>query len=91
MAGEPAAYYGGFAVKWVIEDQIAGSPALKYKGGATNSPWLSWGPYFGQTDLPRANDGLTWECEDYSEYGGGFHLSNQGLQKKWICLLVFHD
>ncbi|MBK8345871.1 MAG: hypothetical protein IPL12_22850 [Bacteroidetes bacterium] len=22
LAGEPAAYYGGFAVKWVIEDQI---------------------------------------------------------------------
>lgn len=90
LAGEPAAYYGGFAVKWVIEDQINGSPELKYRGGGTNSPWLSWGPYFWADGLtPRANDGLTWECEDYDEFGGGFHLSSQGLQKEMDMLIDF--
>lgn len=90
LAGEPAAYYGGFAVKWVIEDQIEGSPELDYTGVDAVSPWLAWGPYFWADGLtPRAADGLIWECEDYEPDGGGFHLSESGKTKESEMLIDF--
>jgi hypothetical protein len=90
LAGEPAAYYGGFAVKWVVEDQIEGSPELVYSGPDANSPWLSWGPYFWADGLtPRVADGLTWECTDYETDGGGFHLSEDGKMKESDMLIDF--
>lgn len=44
---EPHAYESGFAVKWLIADQIAGKPELNYdpKRGAFKAPWLAWAPY----------------------------------------------
>ncbi len=90
LAGEPAAYYGGFAVKWVIEDQIEGSPELDYTGVDAVSPWLAWGPYFWADGLtPRVADGLIWECEDYEPDGGGFHLSESGKAKESDMLIDF--
>ena len=36
LSPEPEAYQGGFAVKWLIADQINGSPDLNYD--STNGP-----------------------------------------------------
>lgn len=62
LSPEPVAFETGFAVKWLVERQINGDPALNFdpaRGEAT-APYLSWGPYLwidGQN--PRA-DGRTW-------------------------------
>jgi hypothetical protein len=62
---EPCAYETGFAVKWLIEDQMAGDPALVFDPeGPSEAPWLAWGPYlWADGETPRS-DGLTWSCND---------------------------
>ncbi|MBI1851413.1 MAG: hypothetical protein HYR85_13820, partial [Planctomycetes bacterium] len=44
---EPIAYESGFAVKWLVRDQIAGDPNLNFdsSAGAVRAPWCAWGPY----------------------------------------------
>lgn len=60
---EPWAYEGGFAFKWLIEDQIDGSDVdLDY----ASFPWLGWGPYlWADGETPRAADGLFYVCADF--------------------------
>ncbi len=41
---EPVAYEEGFGVKWLIEDQMNGDPALAFGGASAEAPFLSWGP-----------------------------------------------
>jgi len=61
---EPFAYYTGWAVKDLIEEQINGDPGLIYEGAGRNSPWLSWGPYLWADGLNPRSDGLIWVCPD---------------------------
>jgi hypothetical protein len=90
IAGEPASYYGGFSVKWLIEDQINGDVTLKFSNPGAEAPWMAWAPYYwADGTTPRETDGLTWECSDYSLYGGGFHLSNEGKEKEANMLIQF--
>jgi len=42
---EPHIYEEAFAVKWLIEKQIKGEPAMSYEGNGSKMPWLCWGPY----------------------------------------------
>lgn len=85
---EPYAYYTGWSVKWMIEDQINGDTALLYKGVNPNSPWLSWGPYIWADGINPRNDGLTWNCPaDF--VGDGTHLSSTGKAKVANMLLDF--
>jgi hypothetical protein len=60
---EPFAYESGFAVKWLIERQITGDPALRFNpSGPSPAPWLAWGPYlWADGERPRA-DGFRWPC-----------------------------
>ena len=70
---EPYAYESGFAVKWLIEGQIAGADSLNFDPaqGAVEGPWLAWGPYLWADGLnPRPGDGLTWACSDYQTSDG---------------------
>lgn len=63
---EPQAYESGFAVKWLIEQQIAGDPALNFDPalGPVRAPLLLWGPYlWANGTLPRS-DGLVWTPND---------------------------
>ncbi|MEQ1834339.1 MAG: DNRLRE domain-containing protein, partial [Candidatus Eisenbacteria bacterium] len=64
---EPQAYESGFAVKWLIEQQIAGDPALNFDPalGPVRAPLLLlWGPYlWANGTLPRS-DGLVWTSND---------------------------
>lgn len=75
---EPHAYEGGFAVKWLIEERIA--------GGFTG-PWLAWGPYLWTDGMAGRRDGLIWECADVVP--DGTHPSSSGRQKVAALLLQF--
>jgi hypothetical protein len=81
---EPWAYQAGFAVKWLIQQQIDQSdPALVYQ----NTPWLAWGPYLWADGLNPRSDGLTWNCEDFES--DGTHPSLSGELKVGNMLLDF--
>ena len=64
---EPYAYETGFAVKWVIADQIAGNPELNYDPakGTVRAPWIAWGPYFWTDGVKGRKDGLVFTRDDY--------------------------
>jgi uncharacterized protein (TIGR03437 family) len=82
---EPHAYESGFAVKWLIEDQISGDPALAVDSGRV--PWLGWGPYLWADGTRSRYDGLSWVCEDLAE--DGTHPSATGRMKVARILLDF--
>jgi hypothetical protein len=87
---EPYAYESGFAVKWLIEAQIAGEDSLNFDPaqGPVESPWLSWGPYLWADGMtPRPGDGLMWLCTDYAN--DGTHPSPNGRIKVTDLLLAF--
>jgi Big-like domain-containing protein len=68
---EPYAFEVGFAVKWAIQDQLNGAANLNYNpaNGPVVAPWMSWGPYYWSNGMLGRNDGLVWDCEDYSSDG----------------------
>lgn len=78
---EPCSYHSSFATKWVIEDQMFGDPALRYKEPGRMVPFLSWGPHVW-ADGMRANtyDGLYWDCADFKFDGAGIHLNDGGKE-----------
>jgi hypothetical protein len=78
---EPYAYESGFAVKWLIEMQLKGEPALNYDPakGAVRAPWLSWGPYLWANGTTARGDGLTYRKGDFRQ--DGTHLSPWGEAK----------
>ena len=79
---EPYAYETGFAVKWSIQDQIDGDPALNYDPdeGTVKAPWMTWGPYEWSNGLLGRNDGLIWTCQDMTS--DGVHPSRPGGWEK---------
>ena len=85
---EPYAYYTGWGVKQLIEDQINGDADLEYSGNNPKVPWLAWGPYlWANGETPRA-DGLKWIFpDDYQK--DGIHPSRSGEQKVAQMLLDF--
>lgn len=86
---EPYAYESGFAVKRVIEAQVAGDPGLNFDPGAgpVTSPWLAWGPYLWADGLAGRADGFTWACADFS--ADGTHPSASGRNIVADSLLAF--
>jgi hypothetical protein len=86
---EPIAYQSGFAVRWLIEAQIAGAAALNYDParGTVQAPWLAWGPYLWADGLLPRSDGLVWECSDFTS--DGTHPSTTGRTKVAQMLLAF--
>jgi len=87
---EPYAYESGFSVKWLIEQQLKGDPALNFdpKRGAVKAPWLSWGPYFwANGSTKRAADGFSYEERDFG--GDGTHQSPSGQEKVGKLMLEF--
>ena len=57
---EPYAYESGFAVRWLLERQLEGDPALNYDParGIVRAPFLAWGPYLWAEG--RRLDGFDW-------------------------------
>jgi len=86
---EPHAYETGFAVKWLIADQIAGSPELNYSPakGPVRSPWVAWGPYLWADGVKGRKDGLVYLREDYVE--DGTHPSMSGCGKITKLMMDF--
>ena len=67
VLGEPVSYEGGFAFRWLIEDQISGDPGLNAdpSAGPVEAPVLLWGPYLWANGIvARPSDGLTWQMAD---------------------------
>jgi hypothetical protein len=88
---EPYAYESGFAVKWLIEEQIKGDAALNHDParGAVKAPWLSWGPYlWANGSNKRVADGFFYEPTDFTA-NDGTHLTNSGVEKVGRHMLQF--
>ena len=86
---EPYAYESGFAVKWLVEQQLQGDSALNFDPdkGSVKSPWLSWGPYFWANGGTKRADGFAYEASDFS--GDGTHQSPSGQRKVGGLMLDF--
>jgi len=63
---EPFAYESGFAVQWMIADQINGTGNLNFDPikGPVVAPYLSWGPYLWTDGTNPRSDGFEWLCSD---------------------------
>jgi hypothetical protein len=87
---EPFAYEGGFSVKWLIGDQIAGKPELNFDPGKgrVRAPWMAWGPYLWADGTKANKDGLSYVREDYTEQDGT-HPTASGQAKVAARLLQF--
>jgi hypothetical protein len=86
---EPHAYESGFAMKWVIVEQIAGKPELNYDAakGEVRSPWVAWGPYLWTDGMKGRQDGFTYARDDFGP--DGTHPSTSGREKVARLLLTF--
>jgi hypothetical protein len=87
---EPHAYESGFAVKWLIADQIAGKLELNYDAakGAVRAPWVAWGPYLWTDGMKGRKDGLVFSKQDLEERDGT-HPAMPGRGKVAGQLLEF--
>lgn len=79
--GEPLSYETGFAVKWLIERQIAGDAALNADParGPVHAPALLWGPYLWANGSRPNGEGLFYLPEDYES--DRIHPSDSGEAK----------
>jgi hypothetical protein len=86
---EPFAYQSGFAVKWLIEDQINGIADLNCNpdAGPVMAPWLAWGPYLWADGMTPRGDGLTYRCSDFSP-SDGTHPAAGGAREKVARILL---
>jgi hypothetical protein len=88
LSPEPNAFETGFSVKWMIEKQINGDPALNYdpQRGEAVAPILLWGPYLWADGGNPRSDGLVWLAEDMER--DCTHPSQQGSSK--VAEMLFH-
>jgi hypothetical protein len=86
---EPFAYETGFAVKWLIEQQLKGDPELNWDAakGEKKAPWLSWGPYLWANGTTKRTDGFFYDREDFGN--DGTHPTRSGQEKVAKLLLDF--
>jgi len=89
ISPEPVAFESGFAVKWLIEQQIEGDPALNFDpaAGPVVAPFLSWGPYLWIDGENERSDGLVWLQEDLQK--DCTHPSELGVDKVAKQLMNF--
>jgi len=89
LSPEPVAFETGFAVKWLIEQQIQGASELNFDPakGDIRAPFLSWGPYFWVNGPEPRGDGFSWGPEDLT--GDCTHPSLQGRAKIGSLLFDF--
>jgi hypothetical protein len=86
---EPGAFETGFAVKWLVEEQINGDLELNYlpEKGPVVAPYLSWGPYLWADGPNPRSDGMVWLPEDMTR--DCTHPSLLGTHKIGAQLLNF--
>ncbi|MCL1909806.1 MAG: DUF3106 domain-containing protein [Kiritimatiellaeota bacterium] len=84
---EPFAWYTGWTIKFLIEDQINGAAGLRFTGENAPAPWLAWGPYLW-ADGEKANaNGLSYSASDFG--ADGTHPSETGARKIGAEMLRF--
>jgi hypothetical protein len=86
---EPQAYESGFAVQWLIRDQIDGDPGLNHGQlpGPVRAPLLLWGPYLWADGTTPRSDGLTWLVTDFE--ADHTHPGPAGEEKVAALLAAF--
>ena len=89
---EPYAYETAFAVKWLIDAQVAqerSGAVDKLAGdlGASTAPWLAWSAYLWADGLNPRSDGLTWARNELES--DGTHPAQAAEQKVGSMLLAF--
>jgi hypothetical protein len=86
---EPFAYETGFAVKWLIEEQLKGKAELNYDPGKgkVRAPWLSWGPHLWANGERKRRDGHSSPADDFA--ADRMHHAAQGQRKMGQLLLRF--
>jgi len=89
---EPYAYETGFAVKWVVEQQIKGDPELNFDParGPVKAPWMSWGPDLWANGSTPRKDGYHY-VEGDLRADDGTHEEVQGQDKVGRALLNFFE
>jgi hypothetical protein len=89
LSPEPNAYETGFAVRWLIEQQINGDAGLNFDPaqGDVKAPLLLWGPYLWADGENPRQDGLTWLKEDLVQ--DCTHPNDSGKQKVASLLMDF--
>src|SRR5262245_32685207 len=87
---EPFSYETGYAVKWLIEEQLRGDAALNFdpQQGEVKTPWLSWGPYIWANGDHLRKDGFVFAYDDFRD-NDRMHHSAQSTQKMGGELLKF--
>jgi hypothetical protein len=81
---EPYAYESAFAVRHLVQRQMAGEEALS----PGKAPLLLWGPYlWAEGEKGRKFDGLVWKPGDFN--ADGVHPSDSGREKVARLLLEF--
>jgi hypothetical protein len=87
---EPYSYESGFAVKWLIQRQIAGDAELNFAAarGDVKAPWLSWAAYLWTNGAATRKDGVAFEYDDFAERDR-MHESPAGQKKVGQLLLKF--
>jgi len=84
---EPFAWYTGWTIKFLIEDQLNGVADLRFQGEDAPVAWLSWGPYlWANGEKPNVN-GLFYKESDFGT--DGTHPDNSGVQKVGKEMLRF--
>jgi Cu/Ag efflux protein CusF len=87
---EPYSYETGFALKWLIEQQIKSDPALNFDParGPVKAPWLSWGPYLWANGESPRSDGFSYRPTDFTDRDR-MHHGPDGMKKTGTLLLNF--
>ena len=80
QTSEPYAYDQGYALQYMIADQINGDPALNFDPavGPVLAPWIAWADYKWGNGLTEHN-GQVWGCQDFRS--DGYHVSAPGEDK----------
>lgn len=89
LSPEPAAFESGFAVKWLIEEQINGAADLNFdpQRGPVRAPYLMWAAYLWTDGTQPRRDGFTWLPEDL--VSDCTHPSDAGRMKVADLLMQF--
>ncbi len=74
-------YYQGWAVKWLIENQISGDPTLAFNTPNKKAPLLDWSAYLWADGKNVRQDGLRWNCPVDVKPNDGLHWSPTGNEK----------
>jgi hypothetical protein len=87
---EPYSYESGFAVKWLIQRQLAGEALLNFDAakGPVKAPWLSWAAYLWTNGKTPRSDGLYFALDDFQEKDR-MHESPAGQRKVGKQLVEF--